>query len=136
MSWISLLDGSHFLSLLFPGEPPSLESVELHEIKLESDGPVVRLRFDLPDFPASPPRKWVDQKFNVVQVEIMGIGVRSISLNGWSHNNIASIRLTKEGSEIQLRVRGDTVVVDATFGHIRVAKVSAYSLPESADRVL
>jgi hypothetical protein len=126
MSWISQLDGSQFLSLLFPGEPPSLESVVLHEIRLERDGPVVRLRFDLPDFPAFPPRKWVDQKFNVVQVEIMGIGVCSVSLNGWSHNNIVSVQLTEEGRGTRLRVRGNTVAVDATFEHIRVATVSAH----------
>lgn len=121
MSWISQLYGSEFLSLLFPGEPPSLESVELHEIRLERDGPVMRLRFELPDFPASPPRKWVDQKFNAVQVEIMSIGVCSVSLNGWSHINMVSVQLTEEGRGTRLRVQGNTVVVDATFEHIRLA---------------
>ena len=76
MSWISLLDDAQFLLSLYPDSVPSLEGAVLHEVKMLREGPVVSLRFDLPDFPANPPAKWSTQRFNVVQITVTGIGVR------------------------------------------------------------
>ena len=61
MSWIELLTEAQFLSSLYTDSAPSLEVVVLHEVRLLRDGPAVTLRFDLHDFPASPPSKWSSQ---------------------------------------------------------------------------
>lgn len=126
MSWISLLDNAQFLLSLYPDSVPSLEGAVLHEVKMHCEGPVVSLRFDVPDFPANPPAKWRTQRFNVAQVTVMGIGVRRLVQNGWSNDTSVSITFAAEDGGVRVRALGAGVEFEATFDDVRVDGVSAY----------
>lgn len=126
MSWISLLDDAQFLLSLYPDSVPSLEGAVLHEVKMLREGPVVSLRFDLPDFPANPPSNWRTQHFNVAQVTMMGIGVRRLVQNGWSSDTSVSITFAAEAGGVTVRALGTGVELEAAFDHVRVDGVSAY----------
>lgn len=125
MSWISVIDSSQFLATLYPDGDPSLESVRLHGVTLEQNGPSFRIRFDLNDFPSSPPRKWTPGS-NRVQVTLLGVGVRQLSITGWTANNVGRLRIRR----MDTGVRVDFVCAGASFDveldHVRVDAVSAY----------
>ena len=126
MFWISLLDDAQFLLSLYPDSVPSLEGAVLHEVKMLREGPVVSLRFDLPDFPANPPSNWRTQHFNVAQVTVLGIGVRRLVANGWSSDTSVSITFAAEADGVRVRALGAGIEVEAAFDHVRVDGVSAY----------
>ena len=126
MSWISLLDDAQFLLSLYPDSVPSLEGVVLHEVTMLREGPVVSLRFDLPDFPANPPAKWSTQRFNVAQITVMGIGVRRFVQSGWNSDTSVSITFAAGDGGVTVRALGTGVELEAAFDHVRVDGVSAY----------
>ncbi|WP_434385794.1 Imm50 family immunity protein [Melittangium boletus] len=95
MDWIDVLDRPVFLRTLFPVAPP-LRKVRIFELRLHQDGPRVMLRFDLNDFPAEPPEKWVAAKANTAQVTLGCTGVRDLEIQGWTVDNLADIEMVRE----------------------------------------
>lgn len=63
-------------------EPPAFDPVALHEATLHRDGPLLRLRFDLPTFPDRPPPRWPSDA-NTAQVVLDLWGVADLMLHGW-----------------------------------------------------
>ncbi|MCU6243896.1 immunity 50 family protein [Enterobacter asburiae] len=52
---------------MFNEEEPSLYNVDIHDIVFHRDGPCISIRFNLRDYPSSPPKKWRLQKYNTIQ---------------------------------------------------------------------
>jgi len=105
---------------------PSLAPVVLHEICLHRDGPRVLLRFDLPDFPAEPPKKWLAQQANVVQVTLTLVGIRSISLSGWSNESVVDLSMLQEDGSVWVTGSGDQVRLDIQAEAATITALSAY----------
>jgi hypothetical protein len=56
--WTSVFSGARGISAIYGSKIPSLGGVRVHEIRAEREGPVLKIRFDLSDFPDNPPEKW------------------------------------------------------------------------------
>lgn len=126
MSWIDLLDNSHFLGTLFPKEAPSLSDIRVHRIQLHQDGPVLLLDFDLNHYPASPPAKWLADSFNTVKLRLMGIEIRHVAMTGWSASNVGRLEFAQNAESTTIKFRAPECSLDAELLCIRVDGVSAY----------
>ncbi len=90
------------------------------------DGPRVTLRFDLPEFPVRPPRKWMEQEANVVQVELMLIGIQRLKLQGWSHSPVVDLSVTKEQAFTRVSTAVGLVNIDIWSETAIISRISAY----------
>jgi hypothetical protein len=68
--WTDLLVDPRTIRAIFGPTGPSLEGIELHAIELHRDGPTVTLRFDVAEFPADPPKKWLERECNRVWLKL------------------------------------------------------------------
>ncbi|MGW2486751.1 Imm50 family immunity protein [Streptomyces sp. NPDC001606] len=107
------------ITTVYQGDPPDLIDVHLHEIVLHEAGPTLKLRLDLPRYPEQPPRKWVEQGFNTLQVEISFGGIREIALEGFG---------TATGEEeISLNVMSAKSHIRGTADTAFISKLTAYA---------
>ncbi|MEV5613631.1 Imm50 family immunity protein [Streptomyces sp. NPDC052225] len=125
MRWTSLLHNPEGINALYQGNPPELCGVRVHEVTLQTQGPTLKLRLDLPEYPAQPPRKWADQKFNTVQVEVSFSGLRSASLTGFKRDISADVSLT-EGDGVGVSVTAPGVHLQANAATAFISTLTAY----------
>ncbi|WP_395852771.1 Imm50 family immunity protein [Cystobacter fuscus] len=126
MAWIDLLDRAEFLRKLYPSAP-SLREVRVFEVGLRNDGPVVNIRFNLNEFPAAPPTKWIQACANTVQVRLMCVGVLGLEVQGWPSNLIADIDIERsEKTGLILTASAEGFRFKGVFEFISVDAVSAY----------
>ena len=126
ISWIDLVLDATPVKAIFGQELPMLEDIDLHEIALHRDGPRVLLRFDLQDFPMHPPKKWVAEGFNRVQMRLLASGVRELHIAGWQANNRVDLRIEKDGSLVRIRADNGVVQLDLIADFLIVDRISAY----------
>lgn len=130
MDWIDLIGRAEFLRQLFP-QAPSLQGLRLFEVNLHQDGPRVLLRFDLKAFPEHPPAKWVKEA-NRVQVRLLGVGVQSLQIQGWTANNIVDLEVEAASPKGRRFVaRGAGFSLEAVFDSLELTGVSAYCSTEA-----
>jgi hypothetical protein len=99
MSLYDYVNNPERLLGMFPTEP-SLEGIRIHEISFSQEGPSCVLRFDLRDFPNSPPEKWLE--YNRIQLCVNCFGARDVELSGWSLNNIGNLSLTRNDDSLAI----------------------------------
>ncbi len=124
-TWLEVVNDSRGVYSIYGDEAPSLRAVSLHELVVHRDGPRATLRFDLPEFPAVPPKKWAAQGFNVVQVELMFAGVRSINMEGWTSASVVDLSIRQEGDDAVGSSTGDTRLHVAAQSAV-ITSLSAY----------
>ncbi|WP_433310994.1 Imm50 family immunity protein [Micromonospora sp. CA-269861] len=125
MSWIDLVTNPQGLREIFPEGPPPLSGVSLHGLVVEREGPTLRLRLDLPAYPADPPARWHRAGFNTVQIELLFGGVSELRLVGISTDVIADLEI-RPASGVSLEVRSASMVVSALAASVTVSEVVAY----------
>lgn len=126
MQWIGLVDDTTFLKELFGDSGPLLEAVRLHQVDFHQDGPRLTLRFDLATYPPNPPKKWVAAGYNTVQVELMAVGIHSVSLQGWAANNIGNMSIEHNGTAAVIQFRSDNCALVGSCDNLRVACIAGY----------
>jgi len=84
------------------------------------------LRFDLYKFPVSPPKKWVSQGFNTVQISLRLLGVEDIRLSGWSSNCFIDINLTRIDGRIRLNTSNGPLLLEVTADLALLSSISTY----------
>ncbi|WP_105661044.1 Imm50 family immunity protein [Cronobacter dublinensis] len=82
-SWTDVLVDKSKVSSIFKEEEPSLCNIDIHEIIFHRDGPKITLRFNLENYPSDPPKKWVLQKFNTVQLQLTALDINEVKFSGW-----------------------------------------------------
>jgi hypothetical protein len=124
---MNLLDNNHFLKMLYPATDPSLDAIGLREVSLNEDrvGGVL-LRFDLSEYPASPPAKW-HPEFNKVQLRIVGIGVRHFVLTGGVVASIGRLTIGESAGGVAVDFDGGGCQIRSAFDFLRVDRVTAYT---------
>jgi hypothetical protein len=125
MAWMDLMGRADFLRKLYPVEP-SLMKVRVFEVGLIETGPAVRVRFDLNEYPAAPPLKWIQAQANTVQVQLLCIGVRGLEVQGWTANNIADIDISRTETGLALTASAEGFRMRGVFEFIWVDSVSSY----------
>ncbi|MFB7875156.1 Imm50 family immunity protein [Nocardia sp. NPDC056064] len=133
MGWIDLLDDSRSLMGIFKEKVPSLTSSTLHEIELQRDGPLLRLRIDLNDFPEDPPREWKEGRFDTVQIELELSAVANAEIIGISNRSIVDLDISTVATDgvnsIRVRTSGSSSSrIDAIGGRLNVSSLSAYQV--------
>ncbi|WP_076842588.1 MULTISPECIES: Imm50 family immunity protein [Protofrankia] len=128
-SWPDVLDDPRSIQAIYDDRTPPLESVVLHEISLHRDGPRVVLRFDLPEYPTHPPKKWLNQGLNVVQIQLMLIGIRDLSLRGWSHESSVNLSLERQGDAVRVAASSGSTTINISAEAASIVSVSAYLSP-------
>ena len=126
MSWTKLLTDINKISAIFGDQEPSLKSVNLHEITLNRDGPKVVLRFDLPDFPKSSPKKWRQAGFNCVQIQLMALSIHDLKIEGLDSECKCSIHISAKKELLSLSIDENKLNVYLTADHLLIDKISAY----------
>ncbi|SCF18481.1 Immunity protein 50 [Micromonospora viridifaciens] len=124
--WVDLLSESHGIRAIYGEDLPALTSVDLHEFALHRDGPRATLRFDLPQFPKSPPKKWADQGFNVVQVQLTLVDVLHLAIVGWTTRAVLDINVERMGEVLSLRANNGPVDINIDARWLVLSHLSAY----------
>ncbi|MFF8945393.1 Imm50 family immunity protein [Streptomyces sp. NPDC014864] len=113
------------------GHVPNLVDVRVRSINLNWRGPTVTLRIDLPYFPSSAPRQWIDFGADTVQCQFQFLAVENISLTQWSPPAQGSLVVEPLGAERRMRVsvsgRGIALSFDSSE-FVQVGHVSAYKI--------
>ncbi|MEW1589103.1 Imm50 family immunity protein [Micromonospora vinacea] len=125
MSWVDLVTNPQGLRKIFPEGPPPLSGASLHGLVVEREGPTLRLRLDLPAYPANPPATWLRGGFNTVQVELLFGGVSELRLVGIATEVIADLEI-RPADGVSLEVRSASMVVAALAASVTVSEVVAY----------
>lgn len=125
-TWFDFVDGVEFVRKIFP-TAPVLRGLRVFEVDFHRDGPQVMIRFDLNEFPANPPRKWIDSGVNRVQIRLLCIGIVGVEMRGWTANNIADMEISPSVSGgVSLVVQGEGFFLRGDFEYIAVEGLSAY----------
>ncbi len=124
--WVSLLVNPEPIRAIFGAQAPSLTGIEVHDLLLGRDGPSLLVRFDLPDYPAKPPRKWVEAEANRVQLRLRAVEVRALTVNGVGWATATAMNLQPEDGAVRLRLVGTDTCLDALVGWVYVDEISAY----------
>ncbi len=109
MSWVDSLDDARSITAVFGQAAVLSGSVNVHEFVVHRDGPQVRLRFDLDDFPTDPPRKWLIDGFNTVQVDLCLVDVVEFSINGVARLMRSHIEISRLDGLIVTRLQSGDV---------------------------
>jgi hypothetical protein len=131
-TWLDSLLDARPVRAVFGSAVPSLSPVVLHEVRLHRDGPRVLLRFDLPDFPAEPPRKWLAQQANVVQLELSLIGIVTFLLSGWSTDTAVDLSISTDGGLVRVAASGGPITLDIDAESAVITSISAYQNARTA----
>jgi hypothetical protein len=124
--WVSLLVNPEPIRAIFGTHTPSLTGIEVHDLLLGRDGPSLVVRFDLPDYPADPPRKWVEAEANRVQLRLRAVEVRALTVNGVGWATATTMTLEPEDGGVRLRLDAADTCLDALAGWAYVDEISAY----------
>lgn len=125
-NWLEFISDAAPLKAVYGQDIPSLHGVDFHGIDIHRDGPRVLLRFDLPEFPSHPPKKWVAAGFNRVQLRLLAIGVNDFQMVGLQPQCRLALGMTKENGFIRLLADGPGMKIDMSVEHLLVEGVSAY----------
>src|SRR5262245_52784391 len=125
MSWTHVLENPKPIESIY-SQPPSLDSVRLHEIRLLQDGPTAELRFELNSYPENPPQKWIDRKCNRAQLTLKLVDVVGITVNGWDVDNIGNVNLAKVENEVRLTFTSEGTSIECRASFVYVQELSAY----------
>ncbi|MET8690180.1 Imm50 family immunity protein [Streptomyces sp. NPDC004732] len=126
MTWTSLVRNPEGITSVYGGAVPPLTGVRIHSVVLDRDGPQLRVRFDLCEYPEAAPKKWAAQRFNTVQVELSFGGLDDVELRGFSVDPVGDILLTG-GARLSLEVMSADVQVRASAQSAYISDLSAYA---------
>ncbi|MEE3664805.1 Imm50 family immunity protein [Brenneria sp. g21c3] len=125
--WLDLLIDKNKISSIFKNDVPSLCQVDLHDIVFHRDGPKITLRFNFQHYPSDPPKKWLMQGFNTVQVQLTALDVKEVRLSGWEKTNyLLDINIEKENGLIILSAQDDIFCLYVKAVFLDISSISAY----------
>lgn len=111
--------------LAYYTDPPPLDQVEVHWVRLHRDAAVLELLVELPRFPDKPSPRWSNGS-NTAQAELRFVDVREVALSGWGTTNVGRLSLTPEAGGVRFGFDGPTVRLRGLAGWFDVTRVSGY----------
>jgi hypothetical protein len=130
MTWSKLLENPQAVTNLFDSGP-SLEDVEITSLTMERDGPTIAMSILLREFPTKPSPRWKRNGVNAVLMRLQLLQVESITVEGWSILNRATITLDRgNADQVQVRAAGQKLRLKCTCGWLRVDGVNGYHRAE------
>ena len=128
MSWLHEIDDISPLRGLFRDVDVIPDTVDLHDIVIDRDGPVVHLRADLRAYPEPPPAKWRVAGHDTVQITLSVLGVTALDIAGVGTVMAGELRAGRDPSGGGCTVWFDAhpVHLRADGRHVAVTSVRAY----------
>ena len=129
-TWIEHVMNPKTITSIYQGQAPSLAQVELGELSIVCGGTLqCRLHFDLKDFPADAPIKWVQQKCNTVSLSLNLIEATLEQCIIPSGSSIGDLSIVHDGTGFQVAfsTQPQGVVFRARATWINVDRISAYT---------
>ena len=127
--WIEHVLNPKTITSIYSDEPPSLEQIQLYELAITCGGDLqCKLFFTLKEFPADAPVKWVQQKYNTVQISLNLIQTELIQCAIPSGNGIGDLAIIHDGTRFQITfsTQPKGIVFQAMATWIHVDNISAY----------
>ena len=109
--WYKCCENIEVIETLYSTNP-DLSSIALHEVRLQWDGSLLKLRFDLPVFPDRTPARWAEE-FTVAQAVVDLWEVTNLSINGWVTSNLGKLKIDRLSDKLLL------VEFESPMSHIR-----------------
>lgn len=125
--WTDYLISSKYIDSIYHENKPNLNNVDIHEIIFHRDGPKVSIRMNLNEYPENPPKKWLFQKFNTVQLTLALIDIKEVSMSGWVDTNyIADVKIDKIDEGVCVNLTGINLNLMVRASYIDVESIVAY----------
>lgn len=125
MSWNDLSLNPRVV-LAYYSEPPALESVEVHSVKLHRDGPTLEAMVELPDFPDKPSHRWHPSS-NAARASLRFFGVQNLRVEGWQATNVGRWIIEPNSAGVKFEFRGNGVVLAGTAITFDIPRIDAYT---------
>ena len=124
--WTDFLMNPQAISAIYGEDVPSLNSINLHFIKLHHDGPTAKLGFRFKDFPTNPPKKWLKEECNRVQISLTLIQLSDTNIKKWSINNLIDLKIERLSNRLLISTSGDRCDFQLRCTHLLLENISAY----------
>lgn len=122
MSWIRALHNPQAITSLF-GEELELAPVHVHEIALGRDGPVLRIRFEVPLVPSVLPKKWPVEA-SKTQFTLAAWTAEGVKLDGWGTSVSGRLHVSQVGDRQTLQFTAPECALSVAFDMLRVEKIA------------
>lgn len=127
MSWLDVVTDDRAIRAVYRGqEPPRLESVTVHSIDFQHDGPNMLLRLRLASYPQQPPQKWAAQGFDTASLSLLVIGVEQVRLTGWDVDVVGNVTLERFDDRISIRLDSTDCTLDCTAVAVWVQDIRGF----------
>lgn len=126
LDWISALSNPQAIVSIYGEALPDLGGNRIEEVGLRPDGPTLRVRFDLAEFPIDPPGKWLRESLDVAHVEIYFGGLREISISKFTVDSICDLKIRKD-EFVRFSGESESVNFSGVSDTARILRVSAYA---------
>ena len=127
--WVDALDNPQVIRSLY-GEGRDFATVELHEVLLDRNGPLLRLRLGLPFAPEPPRGRAGADAGSVVVLEAWD--AREVRIEGWQRDLPGRLSVHEDGAGRMLAFDGGGCTIRARFATLR-AQGAAPSLSPRAE---
>lgn len=134
MSWFRCIENPDSLPLLRVAAE-DLALIELHELTVHRDGPVLRLRFDVPFVPEKLPARWPAES-NTTQITLAAWGIGDLSVVGWATSVRGLLAAGEVGDVRVLRFNSESCAVRSSYSGLRVEKIIGYINEPTANHLL
>jgi hypothetical protein len=123
--WTKLLTDAIYVQRIY-SRPPDLSKVSLYEAVLDRDASMLKLRFDVYDYPDKPPEKWIARRFNCVQFTLVVIDISKLYITGWMHDIIGCIKIEKIDSGVRVMFSSEGVRIECEGRFLSLSKVTGF----------
>ena len=124
--WTDFLMNPQAISAIYGNEAPSLNSTDLHCVKLHRDGPTAKLGFTVKDFPRNPPKKWLIDQCNRVKISLNLIQLSDVNIKKWSINNLIDLKIERLSNKLLISASGDVCEFQLRCTHLFLDNISVY----------
>lgn len=129
MPWFDYCHGARQLSAIFGENVPELNNVTVRSYAFRGDRSEILIGVDLAEFPEQPPKKWVQQEFDTVRLELAIAEIQSARVGGLlSVQNISIAMSRNSKNQIEIEVGGpQREYMEIRSKFVRVSQMRAYN---------
>jgi hypothetical protein len=124
--WTMLLTDAKYVHGIY-SQPPDLSKVSIIEVVLDREASMLKLRFDVFDYPDRPPEKWVSDQFNRAQFTLHVVEVTIVQILGWSHEVIGALSISKVETGVQVLFSNGKEKIECLGAFLVLDKIAGYS---------
>ncbi|MFO6494299.1 Imm50 family immunity protein [Hafnia alvei] len=126
--WTDYLVDSKHIDSIYHADKPSLDGIDIHEIIFHRDGPKISIVLNLKEYPKDPPKKWISQKFNTVQMKLSLITIENVDMSGWTDSSyIAYINVDRIDGKIHFDLHGTKLKLSIRAMFMDIESITAYT---------